>query len=158
MRIGELAARAGVSPDTVRHYERCGVLGPIRRTPAGHRAYDEAALRRLLLVRRALACGFGLRELGGFLGERDRGGAPCRAVRAAAAARLAVLDADIRLLRARRQALAAAIAEWDRRLAASADGQRLHLLDTLPPTVRDAAPRRSVNPPRLERTRCRSRS
>ncbi|HEU4421251.1 MAG TPA: MerR family DNA-binding transcriptional regulator, partial [Pilimelia sp.] len=44
MRVGELAEAAGVASDTVRYYERVGLLPPPRRTPAGYRAYDAAAV------------------------------------------------------------------------------------------------------------------
>src|SRR5947207_15027156 len=81
LRSGELARRAGVSPDTLRHYERKGLLAPCR-TPSGYREYSAEAVDRVRLIRRALSIGFSLDELAPILAARDRGRAPCRAVRA----------------------------------------------------------------------------
>jgi Zn(II)-responsive transcriptional regulator len=61
--IGELAARAGVAIDTVRHYERNGLLTPAARLPSGYRRYGEAELKRLLFIRRAKTLGFTLPEI-----------------------------------------------------------------------------------------------
>src|SRR6266852_2726010 len=87
-RSGELARLCGVSTDTLRHYERIGVLAKPRRSDAGYRQYPSAAVARVQLVRRALGLGFSLAELTRLLRVRDRGGAPCREVRALAAAKL----------------------------------------------------------------------
>jgi MerR family copper efflux transcriptional regulator len=62
-KIGELAERAGVAVDTIRHYERNGLLEPARREPSGYRRYGEAELKRLLFIRRAKALGFTLVEI-----------------------------------------------------------------------------------------------
>ena len=51
MRIGDLAAAAGVSPDTIRHYERTGLLPPAARSANGYREFPEEALERLRVVR-----------------------------------------------------------------------------------------------------------
>src|ERR671928_552127 len=95
MRAGELARAAGVSTDTLRHYERKGVLQRPRRSPNGYREYPTDALARVLLVRRALAYGFTLDELARVLRARERGGAPCREVRALAAAKLSDVEARL---------------------------------------------------------------
>ena len=81
LRAGELARLCGVSTDTLRHYERVGVLARPLRTRAGYRQYPAEALLRVRVVRRALAIGFTLAELSKILRTRDRGGAPCREVR-----------------------------------------------------------------------------
>ena len=75
---GELARRAGVSADTLRHYERVGVLARPARSANNYRLYPEAALGRVLMVRRALAFGFSLAELAIVLRERERGAPPLR--------------------------------------------------------------------------------
>src|SRR5437763_5606183 len=95
MRAGELARAAGVSTDTLRHYERKGVLPKPRRSPNGYREYASESLARVLLVRRALAFGFTLDELARVLRARERGGAPCREVRALAAEKVTALDARL---------------------------------------------------------------
>ena len=92
MASGELARRAGISADTLRHYERMGVLAKPARSAANYRIYPETALARVLLVRRALAFGFSLAELSVVLRERERGAPPCRKVRALAEQKLASIE------------------------------------------------------------------
>jgi DNA-binding transcriptional MerR regulator len=128
---GQLARCCGVSTDTLRHYERVGVLAPPRRTAAGYRQYPPEAVTRVRLVRRALALGFSLPELSGILRVRDRGGAPCREVRALAASKLEDMErqlADLVLLRDHMRRLLAA---WDQKLDAVPEGTRAGLLETL---------------------------
>ena len=84
LRIGELAERAGVSADSVRHYERLGLLPAADRTDGGYRLFPPAAVERVQLIPSAVRVGFSLRQLAAFLGERQAGGAPCRKVRDAA--------------------------------------------------------------------------
>src|SRR5215210_4789107 len=85
---GELARLAGVSTDTLRHYERKGVLPAARRLNNGYRKYPLDSLDRVRLIRRALAVGFTLDELAQILKARDHGQAPCREVRTLAAEKL----------------------------------------------------------------------
>ena len=73
---GDVARVTGVSTDTLRHYERTGLLPPVQRTPAGYRCYSAAAVDRVLLIQRALIVGFSLSDLRRVLSTRDRGGAP----------------------------------------------------------------------------------
>ena len=60
---GELAKATGVSADTIRHYERIGVLPKAARTTSGYRVYSASAVNRVLTVQRALRIGFTLSEL-----------------------------------------------------------------------------------------------
>lgn len=71
MRIGELAARAGLSADTIRFYERRGLIEreTVARLENGYRVYSEAALERLKLISRAKCLGFTLNEIYGSLKE-----------------------------------------------------------------------------------------
>ena len=64
---GALARAAAVSPDTIRHYEKIGVLPRASRTQSGYRVYPASALDRVLVVQRALLIGFTLGELAGNL-------------------------------------------------------------------------------------------
>jgi MerR family transcriptional regulator, copper efflux regulator len=61
--IGTLARRAGVSIDTVRYYERGGLLAPKARLASGYRRYSELEVARLRFIRRAQALGFSLKEV-----------------------------------------------------------------------------------------------
>ena len=63
MKIGELAQRTGVPIDTVRYYERQGLLPEPERQPSGYRRYQSADVLRLRFVRRAKALGFTLEEI-----------------------------------------------------------------------------------------------
>jgi len=62
LRSGTLAKAAGVSPDTIRHYERLGILPRASRTESGYRMYPASAIERVLVVQRALQIGFSLAE------------------------------------------------------------------------------------------------
>jgi DNA-binding transcriptional MerR regulator len=126
------AARAtGVSTDTLRHYERLGLLSGISRTAAGYRRYSAAQVQRVLLIQRALVVGFSLSELKRVLAKRDRAEAPCVGVRALVGQRLDDLDRRIEALVALRRELRAILAEWDARLSTTPHGEPAHLLDTL---------------------------
>jgi MerR family transcriptional regulator, copper efflux regulator len=72
--IGQLAARAGVSVDTVRYYERSGLLSPQVRLASGYRRYSELQVARLRFIRRAQELGFSLKDIRELLGlskQRD---------------------------------------------------------------------------------------
>jgi DNA-binding transcriptional MerR regulator len=77
MKIGELAQRVGVSIDTVRFYERRGVLPPAERTASGYRSFTPATVDRLRLARRLQQLGFTLDEVIDALAAHDRGTATC---------------------------------------------------------------------------------
>jgi MerR family copper efflux transcriptional regulator len=131
VRAGEVAKAAGVSTDTLRHYERKGVLPRPRRAANGYRQYPPEALARVLLVRRALSVGFTLDELARVLSARDRGAAPCREVRELAAVKLTEIEERIALLTELRGELRATLEEWDKLLARTSDGGRAGLLESL---------------------------
>ncbi len=131
LRPTELAERAGVSTDTLRHYERKGLLDLPARSKGGYRRYPPEALARVLLIRRALAVGFSLRELGSVLRERTEGGAPCRRVRARVRERLAAADREIVALQALKKELRSLLRDWDQRLARTPGGRQARLLETL---------------------------
>lgn len=135
LRIGELAERAGVSADSVRHYERLGLLPAAARTDGGYRLFPPAAVDRVQLIRSAVRVGFSLRQLAAFLGERQAGGAPCRQVRDAAERILAGVDARISELKATKGALTAMVRDWDERLARTPPNQPARLLDAMGPAA-----------------------
>jgi DNA-binding transcriptional MerR regulator len=131
LRSGELAKLAGVSTDTLRHYERKGMLAHPGRSRNGYREYPAEALDRVLLVRRALCVGFTLDELARILRERDGGRAPCREVREMAAAKLAEVEERLKEMLMVRDELRATIKDWDSRLAHTASGKQARLLEAL---------------------------
>lgn len=130
-RSGELAAKAGVSADTLRHYERRGLVDPPRRLPNGYRSYPPETLSRVLLIQRALDVGFSLDELARLLRARDRGRAPCREVRAMAARKLEEVDRQLDALASFRATLQATLRDWDARLETRRGDEPARLLDAL---------------------------
>lgn len=77
MRIGQLAAQAGVTAKTLRYYERIGLLPPPTRLTSGYRDYNPKGLDRLGFIRAAAAVGLSLGEIRQVVALRDRGQAPC---------------------------------------------------------------------------------
>ena len=128
---GTLADLAGVSRDTLRHYERKGVLPRALRGQNGYRQYPPEALQRVQLIRRALSVGFTLDELARVLKVRDAGGAPCEEVRRLATQKLLDVQDQIRELSELRDDLQKTLSDWDGRLARRVRGQRANLLDSL---------------------------
>jgi DNA-binding transcriptional MerR regulator len=131
MRSGELACECGVSTDTLRHYERIGVLPCPNRSTSGYRQYPPEAVKRVRLVRRALEIGFTLEELARILKLRDSGGAPCREVRAIAENKLEQLVRKIEDLCDLRDHMRNVLDDWDKRLREAPHGGRAGLLETL---------------------------
>ncbi len=131
MRSGELAAAAGVSPDTLRHYERAGLLPAPKRLRNGYRAYSPETLETVQLIQRALAIGFTLAEIGAFLRERRGGSPPCKRVHALAAERLADTERRIEALTRFRDEFRRILQEWNDRLAGAPDGSAAKLLESL---------------------------
>ncbi len=128
---GELARICGVSPDTIRHYERVGVLPAAVRGSNGYRRFPPDSIGRVLLVRKALAIGFSLDELSRILRQRDTGTPPCRNVRAMVGEKLADLDRQIAEMIGMREELVRILQEWDAKLSTTRDGEAAHLLHSL---------------------------
>ena len=98
MRVGEVAERAGVNVETLRYYERRGLLPAPERTPSGHRRYDQETVRFLGAIKEAQAVGFTLAEIAEYLraarrsvGRRRRCGCGWRRRSTRSTARIAAL-------------------------------------------------------------------
>ena len=100
MTIGTLARQAGVNVETVRYYQRRGLIPEPPRRPRGFRTYDEAALRLLRFVRRLKGLGFTLVEIAQVLRLRQEGGDAGAALDALFASKLAQLEGTVRALEA----------------------------------------------------------
>ena len=137
-RSGSLAKAAGVSPDTIRHYERIGVLPRASRTEAGYRIYPASAVERVFVVQRALRIGFTLAELAEVLKVRDAGGAPCHRVYQLAQAKLKGIEADIEALKRTERYLKKVLSDWEQRIKRTGPGQKAHLLHSLSEALKDA--------------------
>jgi MerR family mercuric resistance operon transcriptional regulator/MerR family copper efflux transcriptional regulator len=108
MKIGQIAREAGVSVDTVRFYERVGVLPPPVRRPSGYREFEPAAIDRIKLTRELQAIGFTLGEVVDALAAHDAGGATCESERWRLDAVLGRVDAKVAELLALRERLVGA--------------------------------------------------
>ena len=94
MTIGKLAAAEGVGVETVRFYQRRGLLATPERRGSGYRVYSEADRSRLVFIRRARQLGFTLGEIAELLGPAEAQSA--QQIAAAAHAKLAAVDTQIR--------------------------------------------------------------
>jgi Cu(I)-responsive transcriptional regulator len=103
--IGELARRTGTKVETIRYYERIGLLAAPARTAGNYRAYDAAHLNRLSFVRRSRDLGFSLDQVRALLDLSDQRDRSCEAVDAIARDHLADVDRKIADLRALRREL-----------------------------------------------------
>src|SRR5919198_6310961 len=105
MRIGEVARRAGVNVETLRYYERRGLLAEPPRGPNGHRSYDEEPVRFVRAIKEAQSLGFTLGEIEEHL-RLTRRGAASDAIRVRVAAKIDQVDEKIANLRRLRDELA----------------------------------------------------
>ena len=111
MTIGALAKAAGVHVETVRYYQRRGLVDEPKRQPGSVRRYDEYAIKRLRFVRRAQELGFTLEEVKTLIRLSD---APnCRGAREMAARKLQVVNARLSDLRRIQNALHGLVAQCD---------------------------------------------
>jgi DNA-binding transcriptional MerR regulator len=102
LRVAELAAAADVSADTVRYYERAGLLPEPARSSAGYRLYDPATVERLRFIQGCQRLGLKLRDITDLLAVRDTGTCPCEPAADLLHRRLTELDAEMARLTALR--------------------------------------------------------
>lgn len=114
LKIGEVSKRSGIGIETLRFYEKGGLLSRPSRTGSGYRMYDSEVLERLAFIKRAQMLGFSLDEIKQIIAEKDAGQSPCPAVREVVRHRLEELDERMAQMRRYRRELAEALAEWDR--------------------------------------------
>lgn len=116
-RISDVAAKAGITADTLRYYERLGVLPRARRTAGGLRQYGDDVLRQVRFIQQAQALGLTLKDVRRLVGDQGRGGRDrCRKVRDLLALRLTDVDAKMVQLRSFRQTLRSHLAACERAL------------------------------------------
>lgn len=112
---GKLAKQGAVNLETIRYYERRGLLQRPPRTPSGYRAFPSDAVRQVRFIKRAQELGFSLKEIKDLLSLRIDSRTTCARVLARTEAKIADIEKKIRTLRAMRSAL--------RRLAAACSGR-----------------------------------
>jgi Hg(II)-responsive transcriptional regulator len=105
LQIGEVAARTGVNVQTLRYYERRGLLTKPERTPSGYRRYAEDAVQMVRFIKRAQALGFSLEEVHRLLDLRDDRVSSCDDVQALATQKIDEIEKKVRRLSALKDAL-----------------------------------------------------
>ncbi len=120
-RIGDLAAKTTLSRDTLRYYERLGLLERPLRTSGGFRLYNEVTLDRLQFIKRAQAVGFSLGEVREIITVAGRESAQCRQVRGLVAEKVADVDERLSELRAFRRSLVSSLRECETALREQRD-------------------------------------
>ena len=108
---GALAKESGVNVETVRFYEKQGLIAEPPRSTSNYRMYPEDAVRRVQFIRRAKELGFTLKEILNLLSLRATLGVQCADVRGRAEEKVRDIDERIRTLRAMRKALSNLIAQ-----------------------------------------------
>jgi MerR family copper efflux transcriptional regulator len=103
--IGQVARRAGVGVETVRFYERQGLLKDPPRKLSGYREYDEDVVVQLRFIRRAKQLGFTLKEIKELLSLRQDSEAPAAELKSQAEAKIADIEAKIQTLQTMKGAL-----------------------------------------------------
>ncbi|MBL8186917.1 MAG: heavy metal-responsive transcriptional regulator [Acidobacteria bacterium] len=127
LKIGEVAKRTGIGVETLRFYERSGLLSRPARTEGGYRLYDSEALDTLEFIKRAQTLGFTLDEIKRIIAESQAGQSPCDEVREIVRLRLAELDERLEQMQRYRDALAHTLTQWDER--GKADGHFCGLIE-----------------------------
>ncbi|HHM05472.1 MAG TPA: MerR family transcriptional regulator [Gammaproteobacteria bacterium] len=122
--IGRLARAAGVSVETVRYYQRLGLIHQPAKPPVGYRTYPAALVQRIRFIKRAQGLGFSLQDIAHLL---ELGEGHCADVRQQAEAKLAQIEAQIHALQAMGESLKALI----RQCAASRDRPACPMVRTL---------------------------
>lgn len=106
LRTGQVAKQAGVNVETLRYYERAGLIDTPRRTASGYREYPEATVSRMRFIRRAKALGFSLQEIADLLSLRISPTASSAEIQARAQAKIAAIEDKIRTLTRIKETLA----------------------------------------------------
>ncbi len=114
MLIGEMSRRTGVNIETIRYYERIGVLLNPSRSQGGHRLYDDEHLKRLAFVKRSRELGFGLDDIRELLKLVDGGSFTCAEVHAITTSHLGDVKRKIADLKRMERVLGSMAAECSR--------------------------------------------
>lgn len=109
--IGHLARATGTKVETIRYYERIGLLPAPARTAGNYRVYSDEHFQRLSFIRRARNLGFAIEQIRDLLGLSDQRDRPCEAVDAIAREHLAAVDRKIADLQALRRELDSLISQ-----------------------------------------------
>lgn len=132
MTVSELARRAGVTAEAVRHYTRSGLLAPIRDESNGYNCYSSSDLARLLFIRKARLLGFSLGDIRDILKESSYGHSPCPQVRKIMEQRLRETRLGLQNLEKLQARMEHAAALWANMPDGMADGEAMcHLIEAI---------------------------
>ena len=109
--IGQVARRVGIGIETIRFYERKGLIEEPPRRESGYRQYGEEDIERLVFIQHAKTLGFSLKEINELLSIRSRPDANSREIKEIASAKLADIDNKIDLLKRMQQTLKKLVAQ-----------------------------------------------
>ncbi|MBI4219258.1 MAG: heavy metal-responsive transcriptional regulator [Chloroflexi bacterium] len=121
--ISKLAARANLNSDTIRYYERVGLLPKPQRTSSGYRLYEPDQVERLQFIRGAQRLGLRLKEIQELLAVRDRGLCPCGHTEALISRRLAELNAELERLESLKDELLRLAGQFPARACPEGEGR-----------------------------------
>jgi MerR family transcriptional regulator, copper efflux regulator len=114
LKIGEVSRQTGIGIETLRFYEKSGLLDKPARTYSGYRMYSSDVLDRLSFIKRAQVLGFSLDEIKKVIDDARRGHSPCEEVREIVRKRLEEMDQRMQEMARCRKELAETLEEWDR--------------------------------------------
>jgi DNA-binding transcriptional MerR regulator len=134
LRVGDVAAQAGVGVQTLHYYERLRLLPKTERSASNHRLYSPDALRRIQFIKKAQAVGFTLEEIKEIFQSQRQGASRCRHVSELGEKRLRELDAELEMLQAFRKSLVAALPKWKKQSVSRQNcaGEFCDLIERLP--------------------------
>ncbi len=127
MKIGTVSKESGIGIETLRFYERSGLLDEPLRASSGYRSYGQEVFDRLAFIKQAQLLGFTLDEIRQLIAEKRAGKSPCSHVRDIVRRRLSELDERMREMKRYRNELATALEQWDR--VGDADGHICGLIE-----------------------------
>jgi len=134
LKVGQVAAEAGVGVQTLHYYERLGLLPNPNRSETNYRLYSPEAIRRVRFIKKAQALGMTLEETKQILDLKDHGREPCLKVAELGEKHLQEIDARLAQLRAYRRALTQAVGAWPKKnlSARKCAGEFCDLIEQLP--------------------------
>jgi Hg(II)-responsive transcriptional regulator len=115
LRTGQVAKAAGVNVETLRYYERRGILAEPKRRSSGYREYPPETVDLIRFVKRAQELGFGLEQIQELLKLRRSPGRSCARVQSAAQEKIAEVDEKMKALKAMKKALAGLVRSCEQR-------------------------------------------
>ena len=129
--VNELAKRARVSPDTVRHYVQIGLLNPTRNPDNGYKLFSLEDVNRVRFIRQAKSLGFTLKEIAEILEHSKQGKSPCPRVREIMQARVVENRRRLNDLYSLQSRMELAIKQWEKLPDGVPDGDSIcHLIET----------------------------